>query len=94
MNYKKSIVYQERLNRYVIIVPVFYEFEEKPAWRTVYGGTKTECEKEFDSYPDTLKANAAENAQNRKNKVQEMLFLYSIGKDARANAIKKQYHIA
>lgn len=94
MNYKKEICFHERLNRYVILVPVFYEFENRPAWRTVYGGTKTECEKMFDSFPDTLKASTEDNAKNRKNKMQEMLFLYSIGRNKKADAIKKQYHFA
>lgn len=92
MNYKKKICFQERLSRYIILVPVFYEFENCPAWKIVYGGTKTECEKEFDSFPNTLKASADENAQNRKWKMKEMLFCQSIGHNKKADAIKKQYH--
>lgn len=94
MNYKKEMVFHESLNHYVIMVPVFYEFESRPAWRTVYHGTKTECKKAFDSFPDTIKASAEDNAKNRKNKMQEMLFLYSIGRNKKADSIKKQYHFA
>lgn len=92
MNYKKEMVFHESLNHYVIMVPVFYEYESRPAWRTVYHGTKTECEKEFDSFPDTLKASAEDNARNRKNKLHELLFLESIGARERAASIKKQYN--
>ena len=92
MEYQKRICFQERLNRYVIMIPVFYDYESRPAWRTVYGGTEKECKSVFDTFPDALKASAEDNAKNRKNKMQEMLFLYSIGRNKRADTIKKQYH--
>lgn len=94
MKYQKSICYQERLSRYVIMVPVFYDYESRPAWRTVYGGTEKECKSVFDTFPDAIKASAEENARNRKNKIQESLFLDSIGQHKRAANIRKQYCIA
>jgi hypothetical protein len=47
------------------MIPVFYEYENKPAWRTVYSGTLEECEKEFELYPNSLKATAEENRNTR-----------------------------
>ena len=77
---------------YCILIPVYYEFEEKPAWRRVFIGSKEECEKAFSNYPDCLNASSEENAQNRKNKIQEYLFFLSIGKNAQAEKIKAQYN--
>lgn len=79
--------------QYCILIPVYYEFEEKPAWRKVFIGSKKECEKVFDDYPEFLKASNDENAQNRKNKSQEYLFLLSINNKKQAEKIKEKYHL-
>ena len=91
MENKKIVSYCSR-ESYCILIPVYYEFEEKPAWRRVFVGSKEECEKVFSNYPDSLNASNEENIQNRKNKIQEYLFLLSIGKNAKAEKIKIQYN--
>ena len=91
MEGKKIVSYCSKEN-YCILIPVYYEFEEKPAWRRVFTGSKEECEKAFENYPDSLNASNEENIQNRKNKIQEYLFLLSIGKNAKAEKIKMQYN--
>lgn len=88
---KKEIAkYNEQ---YCILIPIYYEFEKKPAWRRVYTGNLKECKQVFDNYPDFLKASNDENAQNRKNKRQEYLFLLSINNKKQAEKIKEQYHL-
>lgn len=89
--YKKEIVKHWRKN-HVILVPIFYENETRPAWREVFAGTKEECEKVFKDYPETLKASAEENRKNRENKIKEYLFFMERGNKAKAESIKKQYH--
>lgn len=89
---KKEIVNYNNTSTYLIMIPVFYENESNPAWRIVYKGTKKECEKEFYSFPDSLKATPEENKENRKNKLKELLFLESIGRKQKADQIRKQYN--
>ena len=89
--YKKEICHLERLQKYIIMVPVFYEHEEKPTWRTVYSGTRADCEKRFQDFPDRMKATEEENKENRQWKKQEMIFLESIGRKNCAEMIRKQY---
>ena len=91
MDKKKIFNYFSKEN-YCILVPVYYDFEEKPAWRRVFVGSKEECKKAFSNYPDFLNASGEENAQMRKNRLQEYLFLLSIGKNAQAEKIKVQYN--
>lgn len=64
----KKIVQYCKSENYTILVPVFYECENKPAWRKVYTGTKEECENELPLFPDFINANAEENKINRKNR--------------------------
>lgn len=89
---KKEIVNYNNTSTYLILVPVFYEHENKPAWRTVYKGTKKECEKEFSSFPDSLKATPEENNRNRKNQLATAIFYESIGRKAAAAQIRKRYN--
>lgn len=89
---KKAIVNYNNTSTFLIMVPVFYEFENKPAWRTVFKGSKTECEKEFSFFPDTLKATPEENNKNRKNQIATALFYESIGRKAAAAKIREKYH--
>ena len=91
MKTKKICNYLSKEN-YCILIPVYYEFEVAPAWRRVFVGSKEECKKAFSNYPDCLNASSEENTQNRKNKIQEYLFLLSIGKNAQAEKIKAQYN--
>lgn len=90
---KKEIVNYNGTSTYLIMVPVFYEYESKPAWRTVYKGSKTECEKEFPSFPDTLQATMEENNRNRKNQLATAIFYESIGRKAAAAKIRERYHL-
>ena len=87
---KKNLKYG--INEYCIMVPVFYEYENKPAWRKMFVGNLTECEKEFSLFPDFLKATAEENAKNRKNQIELYHFFNSIGAAKEAQKIKEQYH--
>ena len=89
---KKKIVNYNGTSQYLIMIPVFYEFEEDPAWRKVFKGSKKECEKEFSSFPDTLKATPEENNQNRKNQLATAIFYESIGRKAAAKKIRERYH--
>jgi hypothetical protein len=89
---KKQIFNYSSKDTYCILVPVYYDFEEKPAWRRVFVGSKKECEQVFDNYPDILNASYEENLQHRNNKRQEYLLLLSIGKNAQAEKIKAQYN--
>ncbi|MSA02177.1 hypothetical protein GKG47_09010 [Lactonifactor sp. BIOML-A3] len=79
------------LDSFVILVPVYYEYEELPAWRKVFIGTKSECEKMIESFPDSLNTTMEENKRNREYKIQEYLLLISIGKKRKAEEIKLQY---
>lgn len=78
---------------YSILVPVYYENEDLPAWRKVYTGTYKECEDLFSNYPDYYNATNEENHKNRQNKIQEYIFLCSIKKYVEAEKIKKQYSL-
>ena len=89
---KKYIAQTDDNNVFLIMLPVFYEFENRPAWRKVFKGTKEECEKEFELYPDSIKATAEENKNNRQWKMKEFLFLQSIGKKKEAEKIRLQYN--
>ena len=89
----KSGIYKDNARgNYVIMTPVFYEHEAKPAWRKVFSGTLEECKQNITLYPESLRATAEENAANRKWKHREMQFLHETGKHAKAEQIRKQYH--
>ena len=90
MENKKIMNYLNK-ETYCILVPVYYEFEDKPAWRKVFTGTKEECEKTFADYPDYMIANEEENKKNRENIFKEYMFLLSIKKYKEAEKIKTQY---
>ena len=77
---------------YCILIPVYYECENAPSWRKVFTGTKNECKKIFENYPEYLKATNDENRANRQNKMQEYLFLLSINKKKQAEQIRMQYN--
>lgn len=59
-------------DNYCIMIPIYYEYEDKPAWRRVFKGTKKECEKEFSTLPEYLNATHEENKKNR----EDMIDLY------------------
>ena len=88
----KKIVNYNNTNTYLIMIPVFYENESKPAWRKVYKGSLIECKKAFSDFPDSLKATPEENNENRRYKLKELLFLESIGRKQKADQIRKQYN--
>lgn len=89
---KKKISNYLSVENYCILVPVYYEFEVEPAWRKVFTGDKKECENAFGNYPDFIKATSDENKENRKQKMQEYLFLLSINKKKEAEKIKLQFN--
>lgn len=89
----KKIVSYVDSERYCILVPVFYEYEDKPTWKKAFVGSKEECEKAFPDYPDTMQATYEENKQLREWKRQEYLSLLSHGKKKEAEAIKIQYKL-
>lgn len=89
---KKAIVNYNNTSTYLIMIPVFYEYESKPAYRTVYKGSKAECEKEFSAFPDTLSATPEENNRNRKNQLATAIFYENIGRKAAAAKIRKRYN--
>lgn len=91
-NSKKKILQDGIGNNYVIMIPVFYEYEDRPAWRIVFKGTEEECEKEFYSFPDYLNATHEENKENRKNMFELYKFFISTHAYEDAEKIKKQYH--
>ena len=90
---EKEIVKYLDSGKYAIYVPVFYDYEEKPAWRKMFVGTEKECKNNLDSFPDYMQATAEENANNRKNALQEYLLLMELGKKSKANQIKEQYKL-
>lgn len=90
---KKEIVKYLDGGKYAIYVPVFYDYEEKPAWRKMFVGTETECKNRMDSFPDSIQATAEENANNRKSALQEYLLLMELGKKTKANQIKEKYRL-
>ena len=91
MEIKRITNYCSKEN-YCILIPVYYECENAPSWRKVFTGTKNECKKAFENYPEYLKATNDENRANRQNKMQEYLFLLSINKKKQAEQIKMQYN--
>lgn len=88
----KKLVQYCNSNTYVVLVPVYYEHENIPAWRKVFKGNIEECKNIFDTFPDHMIASFEENKENRKWKMQEYLFLLSINKTKKAMEIKKQYN--
>ena len=90
---EKEMVKYLDSGKYAIYVPVFYDYEEKPAWRKMFVGTETECKNNLDNFPNSIQATAEENAKNRKNALQEYLLLMKTGKKVKANQIKEQYKL-
>ena len=87
---KKAIV--KGYNTYIIIIPIYYEYENKPAYRTVYKGSKEDCKKVFESFPDTLTATEEENKTNRYWKHKEMMHAFENGNFRKFERIRKQYY--
>ena len=90
---EKEIIKYLDSGKYAIYIPVFYDYEEKPAWRKMFVGTEQECKNMIDSFPDNLQATPEENANNRKNAMQEYLLLMELGRKTKANQIKEQYKL-
>ena len=88
---KKEIVSYLNSNDYAILIPIYYECEEKPALRKVFVGTQEECKKIFNSYPDSMQATYEENKNNRKWKLEEYLLLMSLKNIKKAMEMKRQY---
>lgn len=90
---KAGIFQDNSRGEFIIMVPVYYEHEARPAWRKVYRGTRAECETALKDYPESMKATPEENARNRKWKRAEADFLESAGRKAKAKAIREQYQL-
>ena len=89
---KKICEYGSSGEVFLILLPVFYENETRPAWRKVFKGSAKECKEVFSSFPDSLKATPEENREMKQSRLKEMIFLQSIGRHAAAEKIKMQYH--
>lgn len=89
--YKKEIVKYENGYKYLILVPVFYECEEKPAWRNVFSGSLEECKENFSSFPDTMQASPEENKRNRHNMRLTADLWQSLGRYKAAAMLRKRY---
>lgn len=87
--HKEIISYHEA---FCVLVPVWYEYELKPAWRKFFIGTKKECESAFVAAPDHIIASYEENKRARYYKLQELLFYRCRGDNKKADAIKAQYN--
>lgn len=77
---KKEILKYLEDGIFCIMIPVYYECEEKPAWRKVCIGSKEYCESRFNDYPNFYNATAEENREMRECRFREYLFLKEIGK--------------
>lgn len=89
----KKIVKNHADGNYCLLIPVYYEYENKPAWRIARRGTLLEVQSAFDLFPEYLMASNDENLKNRQNKRQEFLFLLEIGKKKEAEKIQRQYRL-
>lgn len=77
---------------YCIMMPVYYEHEEKPCWRIPIVGSKEYVESRFNDYPDYEKATQEENREMRKARFQEYMYLKSVGRrKADCQKIKEMY---
>ena len=90
---KKKMVSYLSNKKYAIYIPVFYEYEDVPAWRKVFVGTKEECKKNMDSFPDSIQATFEENTKNRESARKEYLLLLELGRKTKANEIKEKYKL-
>lgn len=78
-------------NNYILLIPVFYEHETRPAWRKGACGDLDTVKKALETAPESLKATAEENRLNCYYKRKEMIFLQERGRRKEAEAIRKQY---
>ena len=90
---KKQIVNYNNTDIYIILVPVFYDYEITPSWRKYFTGTLKECKEMFGGVPDSLQATLEQNKINRHYKRQEMNLLFALGKTKKAQQIKEQYNL-
>lgn len=90
---KKYICIDNSRGDYLLLIPVFYDHETRPAWRKAARGSLEDVRKAYQAAPDQMKATAEENRTNRQYKRAEMLLLYDHGKKAAADAIKEQYQL-
>ena len=90
MKERKKIVKNYNGN-YVILLPIYYRHESRPAWRKVFTGSRSECEKVIKDYPTSMEATEEENKRNREMMKQQYLFFMERGRTEKAEAIKKQY---
>lgn len=89
--YKKEIVNYNGSEKYIILVPVFYECESKPAWRNVFSGSLDDCKKAFSDFPDCLSATDDENKKNRYYMRLTAEFWEKIGRRKAAAALRSRY---
>lgn len=87
----KKIVKYCNTDNYCVLIPVYYDHEQRPAWRKYYIGPESYAREYFEAAPDYLKATANENYNNRFFKRQEYLLLLEHGKIKEADEIKTRY---
>lgn len=93
MDKKQIVPYKigNTISNYVILIPIYYEYEAEPAWRKVFFGTEAECKQNFDAFPDFEYATYEDNKHARICRLEEIKFLASIGKQKKAEQLKIQY---
>lgn len=65
---KKIITQYLEKGTHCILVPVYYDGEEKPAWRNVFVGTYVSCLENLNAFPDYYEATLEQNAEHKRNK--------------------------
>ena len=91
MEHKKIVSYLDKDN-FCILQPVYYLYEEKPAWRKVTTGSMEHCMELFASVADWTWATDKEEKQHRDMHTKEVIFYESIGKPQKADAIRAKYN--
>lgn len=89
---KTHIVRDTASGDFMLLIPVYYDHETRPAWRKGTRGDLATVQKALEAAPESLKATAEENRINRHYKRAEMILLQERGRRKEAEAIRKQYN--
>ena len=93
MREKTYIAKDNARGGYILLIPVYYEHETRPAWRKGTSGTLDECKKALEAAPEYLNATPEENRTNRHYQRATMIFYQDRGQLEKADAIRKQYNL-